>query len=69
MPQQYVKRVTLFKVPKAEDIDEASDIIEDSWTLHKQLTTWTGASSLRSLEERCKAGMMIAFRLIFTGSP
>ena len=38
MPQQYVKRVTLFKVPKAEDIDEAGSI-KVPRPLHKQLTT------------------------------
>jgi hypothetical protein len=26
MPQTYVKRVTLFKVPKPEDVDQASGL-------------------------------------------
>jgi hypothetical protein len=37
MPQTYVKRVTLFKVPKPEDVDQASDQITTS-VKYRELT-------------------------------
>jgi hypothetical protein len=55
MAQSYVKRVTLFKVPKSEHIDEAR-IDQGLKLVVSDLTVLTGAQSVPGVEERCKEG-------------